>query len=70
MKKNNIYCNICNKKLNTLASLTSKCKCELYFCDKHLFFTNHNCSFDYKNEFKKFYTSNYIINISNKVIKI
>jgi hypothetical protein len=64
-----IYCNICNKKLKVLDKLTSKCKCDNYFCNKHLFFTDHNCKFDYCSEFKIKSTSN-IVKLENKVIKI
>ena len=64
-----IYCNICNKKLKILDKLTSKCKCDNYYCNKHLFFTDHNCKFDYHSEFKINSTSN-IVKLENKVIKI
>lgn len=64
-----IYCNFCNKKLKILDKLISKCKCNNYYCNKHLFYKNHNCVFDYHLEFKIKSTSN-IINLENKVIKI
>ena len=66
---NKIYCNICNKKLKILEQLTSKCKCNNYYCNKHLFYKNHNCLFDYQLEFKTIFSSN-IVNLENKIIKI
>lgn len=69
MDNNKIYCNICYKKLKILDKLTSKCKCNNYYCNKHLFYINHNCLFDYKLEFKIKSTSN-IVHLENKIIKI
>lgn len=66
---NKIYCNICNKKLKILDIAISKCKCDNYFCTKHLFYTEHNCSFNYHSDFKNKLTSN-IVNLENKIIKI
>jgi len=43
-----MYCHVCNKRLNILQELTSKCKCNNYFCNKHKFYVNHNCQYDYK----------------------
>ena len=66
---NNLYCNFCNKKLKILDKLTSKCKCNNYYCNKHLFYKNHDCVFDYQLDFKIKSTSN-IVNLENKIIKI
>ena len=38
----------CKKKLGLVKI---NCKCTLYFCPKHR--TNHNCTYDYKNNNKK-----------------
>tara|TARA_B100001093_G_scaffold317163_1_gene302561 strand:+ start:1344 stop:1571 length:228 start_codon:yes stop_codon:yes gene_type:complete len=45
----------CNKKLTIL---DVPCKCKLIFCKNHKFFTNHNCSYDYKNDYKKLLIKN------------
>ena len=66
---NNIYCNFCNKKLKILEEITSKCRCNYYYCNKHLFYKNHNCIFDYHLDFKNKSTSN-ICYLENKIIKI
>jgi hypothetical protein len=62
-------CNCCNKNLILLETLTNKCKCKNFYCNKHLFYKNHNCEFNYIIEFKEKCSSN-IINLENKVIKI
>jgi len=65
----NIICHICSKKLSTIDCLIYKCRCNNYFCQKHLFYADHNCNFDYHNDFKIKNSSN-IINLTNKIIKI
>lgn len=62
-------CYICNKKITAVEELTNKCKCRNHYCIKHLFFINHECTFDYVMDYKEKATSN-IVNLSNKVIKI
>ena len=62
-------CNICNRKLNYTEELTNKCKCGNHYCKKQLFFTDHECKFDYIIDYKEKATSN-IVNLTNKVIKI
>lgn len=42
----------CKKKLTLTESLTP-CKCNKCFCKKHLFYTDHNCSFDYQKSAKQ-----------------
>jgi hypothetical protein len=64
-----VKCLICKKKLNILETLTNKCKCDNYYCTNHLFFTNHNCKFDYIEDFKIKSTSN-IVDLSCKLEKI
>ena len=39
-------CGKCNKKLSFIS--TFKCRCERYFCSRHRFHDQHECSFDYK----------------------
>lgn len=41
-------CSVCKKKLSRIPL---KCKCDFYFCTKHFFFTNHNCSYNFKKEY-------------------
>ena len=43
----------CNKKI-TIYNIP--CKCKLTFCKNHSFFTNHNCTFDYKKNQKNILT--------------
>ena len=62
-------CYICKRKLNYTEELTNKCKCGNHYCKKHLFFTDHECTFDYIIDYKEKATSN-IIDLTNKVIKI
>ena len=53
------YCALCNKKINTVKTITNKCKCNNLFCDKHLFYKDNS--------------SNNILELSklsNKIIKI
>lgn len=47
--KKSVRCSFskCNKKLNIFESLL-KCSCGLIFCNKHRFYTQHNCQYDYK----------------------
>lgn len=41
--------NGCNKKL----SITSiRCKCNKIFCNSHSFYIEHDCTYDYKTEYK------------------
>jgi len=65
-------CFFCNKKLNTLDLITNTCKCNNIYCNKHLFFINHNCSFDYINDFKIKNSSNLknTLELDKKIIKI
>uniref|UniRef100_A0A6C0CYA1 AN1-type domain-containing protein n=1 Tax=viral metagenome TaxID=1070528 RepID=A0A6C0CYA1_9ZZZZ len=61
-----ILCSICNKKLSNLMSNIYTCKCRNIYCPKHLL--AHDCTFDYKAEFKRY---NNLESISNeKVTKI
>ena len=53
-KKDPLYiarCVVCNKKIFTpAAALRAYCKCEKFYCYKHQFPEDHNCTFDYKSE--------------------
>jgi len=43
----------CNKKLTSVELLTNKCKCNNYFCKKHLLSSLHNCQYNFKKEKKE-----------------
>ena len=49
--------NICNKdgciKKLKLFEQDMHCKCDLTFCTKHRLSFDHNCTFDFKNEFNE-----------------
>lgn len=57
---------MCNKKISIVEEITSKCKCDNVFCKKHLFYSIHNCTYDYK----KNNNDNIVKLDTNKVIKI
>lgn len=40
----------CNKKLGLIKMITNKCRCGRFFCDKHIFFRDHICTYDYKKD--------------------
>lgn len=48
IKKNINRCDFCNKKVGMLGLL---CKCQKIFCRKHSFFRDHNCSYNYRNDY-------------------
>jgi len=43
-------CKQCNKNISLLSF---KCKCNNYYCIKHLYSDLHDCKYDYKEESKK-----------------
>ena len=61
-------CTICKKKINKIYSVISTCKCDNMYCLQHL--RNHECSYDYKKEFKKFQEENMQKIIPDKIAKI
>ena len=58
---NTCRCMSCNKKIGLLGI---QCKCKYYFCTKHSFSNNHNCTFDYKT-----YSKELLKNINPPVIQ-
>lgn len=42
--------NGCNKKLSISCI---RCKCDKLFCNLHTFYTEHNCTYDFKEEYKQ-----------------
>jgi len=65
-------CFYCNKKLKTLQLITNKCRCNNTYCNKHLFYKSHNCSFNYIDNFKITNSSNLhnTLELDKKIIKI
>ena len=45
-----LYCFLCKKKIKSIYPMP--CKCNNYYCKKHKFMTDHDCSFDYVQEHK------------------
>lgn len=45
-------CFICKKKINNILVDIHTCKCENIYCGNHLDANNHNCSFDYRKNYK------------------
>ncbi|KAI4293039.1 AN1-type zinc finger protein 5/6 [Pancytospora philotis] len=41
-------CSFCDKKLKFTSAFM--CRCENFYCNRHRFFDQHNCTFDYKTE--------------------
>jgi len=66
---NKSRCYKCNKKIGLTGI---KCKCNLYFCSKHRYAEEHNCSYDYKDEGKKRLKRSLCVDVGNnkKIRKI
>jgi len=64
-----IRCKICRKKLNSLLIETFTCKCGNYYCKENHFF-DHNCTFDYLENNKKFLQENIPVIVGEKVKRI
>tara|TARA_B110000858_G_C17433565_1_gene306557 strand:- start:3 stop:272 length:270 start_codon:yes stop_codon:yes gene_type:complete len=47
VKKKKPRCTVCKKKLG-LCPLKCRCDENKFYCSKHVFSSNHNCTFDYK----------------------
>jgi hypothetical protein len=61
-------CDSCNKKIKLVEQITSKCKCGKIYCGNHKI--DHNCDYDYRNEFKNQISSIMITITSDKLDKI
>ena len=59
-------CDICNKKV----LLIYTCKCNKNYCNKHHYPEDHNCTFNFKEEYKKKLIELNTIIKNNKLIKI
>lgn len=51
-KKKKPRCTVCKKKLG-LCPLKCRCDENKFYCSKHVFSSEHNCTYDYKAEQKK-----------------
>jgi len=60
-KKVKHICFFCECKLNTLDIIVGKCRCEYLFCAKHRL--DHECTFDYINDYKK---NNNLVKITSR----
>jgi len=75
-KSTKIKCSICYKKISLLDKLTSKCRCENYYCKNHKFADNkisdhgHECSYNYKMNFIKELIKQHMKVVCVKVDKI
>jgi|ETNmetMinimDraft_8_1059916.scaffolds.fasta_scaffold01552_3 hypothetical protein len=61
-------CFICKKKIKSI--IPSECKCKLIFCRLHIHPDEHNCTFDYKEEYKKRLIQNNPQIIQEKFVKL
>lgn len=66
-KRNKKRCNKCRKRL-TLVEKELECKCNQTYCIKHLH--NHECKYNYNEEFKKHIKSKNVKVIGEKIDKI
>ncbi len=62
-----IHCEYCNRKIGINGF---DCKCGSYFCIKHKFFKDHDCSFNYKTHQREMLKESIIKIKKEKVIKI
>jgi len=65
-KKN--VCEFCHKKLRITA--TYKCKCNKIFCAAHRYSECHNCTYNYKQQGKKYLEKNNPLVVKDKISKI
>ena len=64
----NYNCFLCSKKIKLIEAIAlGKCKCQNIFCKKHINQNEHNCTYNYQNNFKDFLSSNMTPIISKKI---
>lgn len=57
-------CAFCNSKISIVDTIMCKCHCKQLFCKSHRI--DHNCKFDYQQEYK---TSNNLVKLAgNKLV--
>ena len=66
-KKKKKKCKICKKKLGLVPF---KCKCNNIYCSLHRYAEDHNCVYNYKDEYQKNFSKNNPKVIAEKVPKI
>ena len=45
-------CLICKKKLSLAQHISGKCRCDNFYCSKHIQAEKHSCDYNYKEEGK------------------
>jgi predicted nucleic acid binding AN1-type Zn finger protein len=65
-----LRCLICNKKISIIDEITSKCKCNNYYCIIHKYPENHNCIYDYVKENQELLEKKIIKLYSKKNIEV
>jgi hypothetical protein len=58
----------CNKKLTLTNNF--ECHCKNFYCIKHKFSLDHNCTFDYKNKQRNILEKTLIKVTADKIVKI
>jgi predicted nucleic acid binding AN1-type Zn finger protein len=66
VKEKKKRCGCCNKKLGLI---TFPCKCGGDFCPLHRLSSDHNCSFDYREDSKKYLSSN-LVKVTAKKVEV
>ena len=64
VKEKKKRCGCCNKKLGLV---TFPCKCGGEYCPVHRLSSDHNCSFDYREDSKKYLSSNLVKLTAKKI---
>lgn len=69
-KLNDLKCTLssCNKKLTLTNNF--ECECGNFYCIKHKFSLDHDCTFDYKNKQRELLQKKLIKIENEKIIKI
>lgn len=60
-------CNLCNKRILVVYTDIHTCKCQKMYCSNHL--QNHNCDFEYQNNYRKHIEKNLPKITKQKIIK-
>ena len=69
-------CSVCKKKISIIEMITSKCKCDEYFCKNHKYpdtkssSMGHICNYDYYKEHTHNLMKQCILVVADKVDKI
>lgn len=61
-------CIICKKKINKTMVDIHTCKCENIYCSNHIDANNHNCSFDYRNNYKNIIKDKLPLVVFDKIV--